>query len=522
MQTRRNFLLTGGSTAALSILAPGSIATALSGPRPRLFAGGTFPDGVISGDPTPKGITLWTRVSDVGGRGEVRLEVARDSAFRRVIARKDLSTDAGRDHTVKARISGLDPHERYYYRFETRSGESRVGRFQTAPPADSQVPVRFGVFSCQEYTFGHFNAHRAMAREDLDFVINLGDYVYSDVAFGPPQGVRSGGYETSGGRFSAYKRDEYRQLYHVVRSDSDLQRMHARFPMISTWDDHEVQNDYSGADPQGGTTSGDPYNVQRRDRAYRVFFEQMPTFALKDRGRFRLYHTARFGRTLDLFVLDERQYRDKNPCGNRQGPACDDVGGPDDFLGDTQLSYARSGISRSRAAWKVVANEVPIMPAKTSETEYDNFDLWHGFPVEREALLRTARDAGDVVFVTGDYHAFISGDVQTADGRTVAAEFVGGSVSSASEPEVNAILRRPGYGTPDDPQMPEEELARRRAANPWYDDLDFLHHGYFTCSASRAEFKATFKKLATVRRRSTELAETRAWTIRRGQRGLDR
>jgi hypothetical protein len=66
-------------------------------------------------------------------------------------------------------------------------------------------------------------------------------------------------------------------------------------------------------------------------------------------------------------------------------------------------------------------------------------------------------------------------------------------------------------------------VADQRAANPGiYDDLDYLHHGYVTCRASATSFKATFKKLETIRRRSTDLAETRSWTLRRGQAGLAR
>ena len=78
------------------------------------------------------------------------------------------------------------------------------------------------------------------------------------------------------------------------------------------------------------------------------------------------------------------------------------------------------------------------------------------------------------MFVTGDYHAFIAGNVQTKAGQTVAAEFVGGSVSSSTEPEINSIIKRAGYGTPDNPQMPAAELARRKSVNPYYKELDFL------------------------------------------------
>ena len=96
------------------------------------LGGGRFAEGVISGDPTPKGITLWTRVADVEGGGTVELEVARDRGFRKVVARDLVKTSGRIDHSVKARVGGLRPHEQYYYRFSTRGENSPVGRFRTA------------------------------------------------------------------------------------------------------------------------------------------------------------------------------------------------------------------------------------------------------------------------------------------------------------------------------------------------------------------------------------------------------
>ena len=68
--------------------------------------------------------------------------------------------------------------------------------------------------------------------------------------------------------------------------------------------------------------------------------------------------------------------------------------------------------------------------------------------------------------------------------------------------------------------MPPEELARRVAANPWYSELDYLHHGYVVCEASKSSFKATFKKLKTVRKRSTALASRKTYTVRKGRAGV--
>ena len=183
MPTRRQFLSSSGA-AAVAVLAPQEALAAKKRKRPRLPAdmlrGGRFAQGVLSGDPDPHAITLLTVVDEAGGTGRVRLEVARDPDFRRVVARRDILTTPSIGHSVKARVTGLRPHRRYYYRFETRDRHSPVGRFQTALPPDSRATVRFGFFSCASYTAGYYNAYELLSREDLDFVVCLGDYIYAE------------------------------------------------------------------------------------------------------------------------------------------------------------------------------------------------------------------------------------------------------------------------------------------------------------------------------------------------------
>jgi alkaline phosphatase D len=521
--SRRQFLAVSGA-GAVTIMAPQALSQALAASptdRSQLLSGGKFAQGVLSGDPTPTGITLFSTVTDTEAAGQVLVEVASDSGFRKVIASKKVNTSASIAHGVKARVTGLKPHERYFYRFETKTGQSAVGRFQTALPAGSKEPVRFAFFSCQELSFGFFNAHKVLANEDVDFVVNLGDYIYADVNLGIPIGVRNIDY---GPKFAATTQDEFAARYEAYRSDADLRAMHAKFPMISCWDDHEVQNDYAGGDPAGGvTTSGKTgeyaYTPAKRDAAYRAFFQHMPTFAM---GKQRLYHKASFGTNVDLFVLDERQYRQSQPCEDVVGPACSTLNAPRAFLGAQQEAFFKSGMHASKATWKVVANEVVMMGLKTSPTDYDSFDAWQGYPAEREALLQYIRKnkISDVVFVTGDYHAFIAGNVQTKAHQTVAAEFVGGSVTSASDPETRSIIKKPGYGTPDNPTMPAADLAARKAANPYYKELDFLSHGYIVCEASPSTFKATYKKLKTIRQKSAALKPGKTYTVHKGKVGI--
>src|SRR5262249_6709579 len=122
MLTRRQLLRRSGAAGAVAVLAPQTALTAAAAPRGRaskLLKGGRFAQGVLSGDPTPNGITLLTLLDEVEGAGSVHLEVATDAGFRKVVASKNVATSAARNHSVKARLTGLKPYERYYYRFET-------------------------------------------------------------------------------------------------------------------------------------------------------------------------------------------------------------------------------------------------------------------------------------------------------------------------------------------------------------------------------------------------------------------
>ena len=110
MLSRRQFIARSGSAGAALVLAPQTVLEAGAAQR-RLLRGGRFAQGVLSGDPTPRGITLLTVLDDVTGSGSVRLEVARDRDFRRVVARKTIATSGGRGsrlHTDPARLNRAD------------------------------------------------------------------------------------------------------------------------------------------------------------------------------------------------------------------------------------------------------------------------------------------------------------------------------------------------------------------------------------------------------------------------------
>jgi len=519
--TRRAFI---GASASILLLPE----AALGQRRGRSgFRGARFSTGVLSGDPTPSGATLLTRLFDVGGAGRVELEVARDRDFRRVVARRQIATGGSRGHSVKARVAGLDAGERYYYRFTAGGEDSPVGRFRTAPPAGSNEPVRFAFFSCADYTSGFYNAYELMAREDdLDFVVNLGDYIYAESGEAA-SGGGTGGAEVRRDRIGRELRNQrqavsladYRAKYALYRSDPALRRLHQRVPMISIWDDHEVVNNYAGGAPAGGLPPELRFGP-RRAAGYRAWFENMPAFPV-GRSDSRIYRRLRYGGTLDLLMLDERQYRGDQPCGDAVNqPPCPERDDPRPFLGAQQLSWLKRQLQSSRASWKVIGNQTFIVPVKTTPQNYATFDTWNnGYLAEREDLVSfIARErVGGVVFATGDFHTFAAADVRpgesTDPAATVAAEFQSGSITSVTPGEGGGGVI-PG-ADPRNPNTDPAIIQALRGFNPWFDTADLDHHGYGVAEARGDEMRVRFRRVQTVKRRTLRHLPDLTWTVRR-------
>ena len=519
--SRRGFVAGAGALGAATVFAPQALAQGLTGRRAPTLRGGRFPEGVLSGDPTPRAITLWTRVAGVGGRGSVELEVASDRGFDRVVARNLIGTSGASDHSVKARVGGLAAYAEYFYRFSTKTKSSPVGRFRTALPPDSRQPVKFAFFSCQDFTFGFYNAHALLAREDVDFVINLGDYIYAEAYH--TAGSKSGGVRTDKIGVAKSQQD-YRDKYRLYRSDANLRRMHAEFPMISIQDDHEVQDNYAGGAPGGGLKKSLDYSQRRRLGAYRAYFESMPTYGFPG-SRNRLYGASRFGRNLDLMLLDQRQYRADQPCNDELvADPCAELDRPRNFLGRRQMGFVKKRLQSSPAAWKVLANQTMVERTVYPGGKYIGFDSWQGYPRERRELLSHLRnkDIEDVVFVTGDIHTFIAGDVRIDDDdqKPVATEFVGGSITSQGLGEGGGGLV-PG-ADPRNPDTPEGIKDLLKDANPWVKDADFDHHGYGLAVAGTKDFRCTFKRVDGTKRRSAKKLPDKpfAYRVTRGQPSL--
>jgi alkaline phosphatase D len=500
---RRRELVFGGAGAGLALAAPINYVALARQRRLPVARGGRFAQGVSSGLPSPKAITLWTRVSELDRTSKLTLEVAEDKQFRDVVERQVVRAEEGRDFTVHARVKGLRPASEYFYRFHTEDRSSRVGRFRTLAPRGSKQPVRIAFYACQSWEAGFYTAQEGIARErDLDLVLCLGDYIYERHFYdGPPERVDTTGVNRDG---NVQTLDEYRQKYRLYQGDASLQRMHAAHPFLAVWDDHEVEDNYAGdgvdsAQPDPSLENNDePRRVpfaERRRNAYKAFFEAMPRLRVKG-DRTRIYGSARLGDVAELFFTDQRQYRDPQPCNDALLVPCPENDDPGrTFLGDEQKRWFKRAVARSPARWKLWGSETMVMSLDLPKGHAVNQDQWDGYAAERRDVLEHFLASGvtNLAALTGDIHTFIAGDLSTTGregGAPIGVELVGGSATSLGIPEA--------LGVPSSALLP---LAGPNDPHVKY--VDFDRRGYAVVTVTGSKLTCEFKAVETTQSRTS-------------------
>ena len=511
---RRRFIAFTGALAGTAAYAQLRGDLAVAAPR---LNGYPFRLGVASGDPTPNGVSLWTRLAPeplVEGGGvppkdiRVRWQVASDPRFRRVVKTGSAAAVPELGHSVHVDVRGLRSGREYYYRFLTDRDASPVGRTKTAPGSHDRVrDLTFAFASCQKWDDGFYSPYRRMAEEDLELVIHLGDYIYE-------YGVGSGGVRNANVPASfapeCFTLERYRLQHSLYKTDPDLQEAHRLFPWMVTWDDHEVDNDYSGVYPECENTS--PEFVARRAAAYQAYFENMPVpgSARPRRGGVQLYRRLRYGNIADFSLLDTRQYRTDNPCGDGEQPPCDAGFDPDATMtGHEQERWLLRGLERSRARWNVIANGV-MMGELKHDPEGNRFwqDAWDGWPGQRARILQHIHDAEvrNPVVITGDWHSTFVHDLKVdfgdEDAPVVATEFVGTSISSNGD--------FPVYGPYYGPMIP---------FNPNIKFFDGDRRGYVRCTLDHDEWRTDLRMVPTVSTRDAPVFTFASFVVEDGQPG---
>ncbi len=454
-----------------------------------------FSLGVASGDPLPDGVVLWTRLAprplDGGGMPMVAVpvqwEIARDSAFRTVAQKGEALARPELGHSVHVDVGGLEPAREYWYRFRAGNEVSQIGRTRTAPGANAVVDqLRFGVCGCSHFESGYFTAYRRLAEEQFDFVFHTGDYIYEYRA----DGGRNDGLVRQHHGNEIYTLVDYRNRYGQYKSDPDLIAAHRSAPFLATWDDHEVDNNHAGDLDETGTPA--PMFLLRRAAAYQAYYEHMPLRATSfpSGPHMRIYRRLQFGNLIDMSVLDTRQWRSDQACGDGSRTDCAEALDPArTMLGAEQEQWLFENLGSAKARWTVLGQQVYSFARDAINTNPEarfSMDKWDGYVEARKRLYSRLKEtrAPNPVILSGDVHVHYGADLKMdfTDPRseTIGVEFTNTSISAGGDgADVAGNWEQIRSGN----QHIRYHSARR---------------GYIACTATPATMRADFKILERV------------------------
>ncbi|MEO9301521.1 alkaline phosphatase D family protein [Acinetobacter pittii] len=328
-----------------------------------------FLHGVASGDPLQDRVILWTRLTPLvlNARLRVTWEIATDDQFKQNLKTGTVEATKTDDFTVKVDATGLQAGTTYFYRFRFGSKVSPVGQTKTLPVTTNKVS--FAVCSCSNYPAGYFYVYREIAKQNVDVVIHLGDYIYEYGADGyaTEDAAKLGRTLPSDNNKEIIKLDDYRKRYALYRQDKDLQEVHQRHPFIVIWDDHELANDTWREGAENHQSNEGPF-LERKLAALQAYFEWMPIRPVSNTDHLNIYRQFDFGSLVQLTMLDTRiiardkqlEYADYMTAAglDAQKFQADLTDPKRTLMGYTQRDWLVDKLKQSTATWNVIGQQV--------------------------------------------------------------------------------------------------------------------------------------------------------------------
>jgi alkaline phosphatase D len=292
-------------------------------------------------------------------------------------ARRTQWADVGpsTDFSHQFALRDLKPDTVYYYSAETADSSGKAhaplrGRFHTAMPAGSLSPMTFAMTTCQKYSqLDHgdgFHIYDSMRHLDPRFFISAGDIVYYDSDDPRATNVELARYHWQ--RMFSYPR-------HI--------RMMLDVPGYWEKDDHDTLSDDTWP-----TRGGLPDQKLTFEEGLRLFREQVPMGP-------RTYRTFRWGKTLQLWLVEGRDYRSPN----------DMPDGPDKSIwGVEQKQWLMKSLLASDADWKILVSPTPIVgPDRPKKADnHSNEAFSHEGREFREWVRKSLPD--NFININGDRH----------------------------------------------------------------------------------------------------------------------
>ena len=372
---------------------------------------------VASGDVTRNAATLWAHGF---GPGTVTFEYSTDATFATGVTSVMASVpEALKPASVN--ITGLTAGTVYHYRASNTANSTAVvtGMFRTSAAPMTIAGLKFGVSGDQRGELAPFPSIKNAAGKSLEFFMQLGDNVYGDVA--------SPALPTAQARSLTDYRARHDEIYSTRYGMNTFADLRATTPILATIDDHEVTNDFSGAEPRTsdprfaadtGTLVSDTQTFLNGIQAFREYMPmQMQQYGATGdpiiANRAKLYRYNTYGKDAATFMVDTRSFRSApipaitNPSDNAQvfGFLVNAFAPGRTMLGTVQKADFKSDLLAAQASgivWKFVFCPEPVQNFGPLAGE----DRYEGYAAERTELLKFIDDnnISNVVFVAADFH----------------------------------------------------------------------------------------------------------------------
>ena len=295
-------------------------------------------DGVLRrGRPVPFPAEL--RVEDLegscpGAPGEVRVRYGARPDLAGARETDWIGVSGETDFSRQFRLAGLEPGTVYHYSAEARGPWGLVqhrpmrGRFETAPAPDRAADVVFTMSTCQKYVaLDHpdgYHIYQAIPNLAPKFHITAGDIVYYDSD--DPQ---------------AHTEELARYHWHRMYSFPRHVAMLLNIPGYWEKDDHDTLFN----DGWRGQKAAEVMLPLTFDDGLRIFREQVPM------GE-RTYRTFRWGKGLQIWLVEGRDYRSPNDMPDGPGKT---------IWGVAQKEWLERSLLESDADWKILVSPTPIV-----------------------------------------------------------------------------------------------------------------------------------------------------------------